>query len=141
MTYLSAIPIERPHRIEWYFLFLENLNEFATLAWYLTADGWLVEFVFLRTLTRLEGMPFHTSLPLFAYNRARDMLITEAVVVALKQEREEGPAGPRPTEHRLHCEFPDLERLASLLERMACRGENVSGAKTGDGPPSRRLPC
>ena len=34
-------------------------------------------------------MTFHTSMPTYAYNRARDMLITEAKVVALNQGREE----------------------------------------------------
>ena len=85
MTCLSTIPVERLRRLEWYSLLLEHLDEFATLVWYLTADRSLLEFVFLRTLARLETMTFHTSLPLYAYTRARDMLISEAKVVALSR--------------------------------------------------------
>ena len=125
MTYVSTIPIERIRRIEWHSLFLEHLAEFATLVWYLTADRSLLEFVFLRTLARLERMTVHSSVPHFAYNRALEMLIAEAMVFALKQEREEGIAVTRLAHRRLYCELPDLDRLASLLERMAYRGENV----------------
>lgn len=139
MRCLSTIPIERLRRIEWYSLFLENLDEFATLVWYLTADRSLLEFVFLRTLARLETISFHTSMPTYPYNRARDMLITEAKVVALKQGREEGNAGLRLAARRFHGELPDLDRLASLLERVACRGGDVSGDKAASGQSRRRM--
>jgi hypothetical protein len=139
MKCLSTIPIERLRRIEWCSLFLEHLDEFATLVWYLTADRSLLEFVFLRTLARLETITFRSSLPLYAYNRARDMLIKEAKVVALKQWREE--AGLRLAGRRLDCELPDLGRLASLLERMACREEDVSDDNAGSGQSSRRRMC
>src|SRR5271170_4387413 len=47
----------------WYLLFLEHLDEFATLAWYLVADHRLVEETILRTMAQLDAIPFDASTP------------------------------------------------------------------------------
>jgi hypothetical protein len=95
-------------------LFLEHLNDFATLAWYLVADGRLVEHVILRALTRLGSIPFDTSLPLLTYNQARDMLITEAIETLNPgyDQRYDGRVFVKPASP---CELPDLRRLTFLL--------------------------
>src|ERR1700678_3221059 len=63
----------------WCLLFLEHLDEFATLAWYLVADHRLVEEAIQRTMVQLDAIPFDVSMPLLAYNQARETLITQAI--------------------------------------------------------------
>jgi hypothetical protein len=58
---------------------LEHLDEFATLARYLVADGKLVEDTFSRTLAKLDTIPFEASIPALTYNQARDVLIAQAI--------------------------------------------------------------
>ncbi|MGC1296021.1 MAG: hypothetical protein WA869_13385 [Alloacidobacterium sp.] len=79
VTSLPTALFEEPRQIEWCCLLLEHLNEFATLAWYFVADRQLVEWVSRRTLKSLDGIPFDTSQPLLTYNKARDMIITQAI--------------------------------------------------------------
>jgi hypothetical protein len=62
-----------------YLLFLEHLDEFATLAWYLVTDHRLVEETIQRTMEQLDVIPFDVSTPLLAYNQARETLITQAI--------------------------------------------------------------
>jgi hypothetical protein len=111
----STAPVEQSRQIEWCFLFLEHLNEFATLVWYLVADSKLVECVILRTLARLDSIPFDASLPLLTYNQAVDMLITQAIA-ALNLGHDQRYDGPMFVERASLCELPDLPRLAFLLE-------------------------
>jgi hypothetical protein len=47
----------------WGIVLLEHLDDFATLAWYLVADGKLVEDTFSRTLAKLDTIPFEVSIP------------------------------------------------------------------------------
>jgi len=56
MASLSTAPLELPRQVEWCSLFLEHLNEFATLAWYLVADGRLAESIVLHTLKSLSHL-------------------------------------------------------------------------------------
>jgi hypothetical protein len=115
MATTTSARLERSRQIEWCFLFLEHLNEFATLVWYLVADSKLVECVILRTLARLDSIPFNTSFPLLTYNQAYDMLITQAIAV-LKLGPDQRYDGPMFVERASLCELPDLPRLAFLLE-------------------------
>jgi hypothetical protein len=70
-------------------LMLEHLDEFAKLAWYLVADGKLVEDTFARTIAKLDMTAFESSIPALAYNQARDVLITQAITVLSDARREE----------------------------------------------------
>ena len=94
-------------------LVLEHLEEFATLAWYLVADGKLVEDTFSRTMAKLETISFESSVPVLPYDQARDVLITQAIAVLSDVRREEDenslfqPASPG--------RLPDLPRLAFML--------------------------
>ena len=65
----------------WCFLLLEHLDEFAKLAWYLLADGKLVEDTFARTVAILDMTAFESSIPTLAYSQARNVLITQAITV------------------------------------------------------------
>jgi hypothetical protein len=116
-TSLSAAPFDTSRQIEWCFLFLEHLNEFATLAWHLVADSKPIEYLIWRALARLEDIPFDTTLPLLTYNQARDMLIAEAITylhLQNDQHQEEAMFADQPS----RCELPRLPRLASLRETV-----------------------
>ncbi|MDX6456906.1 MAG: hypothetical protein QOE55_603, partial [Acidobacteriaceae bacterium] len=76
-------------KVEWSLLFLGHLDEFARLAWYLVANDKLVENVILRTMNRLDEIPFDGSAPDLAYNQARQILIQQSIeVVELDREDE-----------------------------------------------------
>jgi DNA-directed RNA polymerase specialized sigma24 family protein len=118
---------------KWCFLLLENLDELATLAWYLVADGRLVEETFSRTIAQLDTTPFDASAPLLAYSQAREALVSQALNVltdAHKDDEENGilQAG---------CgELPDLPRLAFML-RFIIRSPEDEVAKFLDVTPSQ----
>src|SRR5271168_4970510 len=78
--------------VAWYLLFLEHLDEFATLAWHLVADPRLDEEAIQRTMVQLDAIPFDVSMPLLAYNQARETLITQAIA-RLGLERKGSEAG------------------------------------------------
>jgi hypothetical protein len=116
MTYSSPTSVDQSHQVvAWHFVFLEHLNEFATLAWYLVADASLVEEVFVRTLASLELMPFDVSAPHHTYHQAHDTLISEALAVL--NPRLDGRCDERKFVDQTVsvCELPDLARLAVLL--------------------------
>ena len=71
----------------WCFLLLEHLDEFAKLAWYLLADGKLVDDTFARAVAKLDMTAFESSLPALAYSQARNVLITHAITVLSDAER------------------------------------------------------
>jgi hypothetical protein len=73
----------------WGIVLLEHLDEFATLAWYLAADGKLVEDIFSRTLAKLDTIPFEASTPALTYSQARDVLIAQAIAVVSDMRIEE----------------------------------------------------
>jgi hypothetical protein len=108
----ETLPERKRIRRGWCYFLLENLDEFARLAWYLVADVALVECVMVRLVARLEGTPFGGA-P--TYDRARDTLINEAIAVLNLPEQgydeiDGPPVGPVGL-----CELPDLRRLAFLL--------------------------
>src|SRR5271155_1643312 len=98
----------------WYLLFLEHLDEFATLAWYLVADHQLVEEAIQRTLAQLDMTPFDASAPLLVYSQAKETLITQAIAgLGLGNKRSEEEAVYLPSSLG---ELPDLPRLAFMLK-------------------------
>jgi hypothetical protein len=73
----------------WAIVLPEHLDEFATLAWYLVADGKLVEDTFSRTLAKLDTIPFEASIPELTYSQARDVFIAQAIAVVSDMRIEE----------------------------------------------------
>jgi hypothetical protein len=115
-----------PKSASWCFLLLEHLDEFATLVWYLVADGKLVEDVFARTMAKLDMTAFESSIPALAYSQARDVLITQAIAVlsdARKEEDESLFLLPSSI-----GTLPDLPRLAFML-RLIIRSSETEVAK------------
>jgi DNA-directed RNA polymerase specialized sigma24 family protein len=105
---------------------LEHLDEFAMLAWYLVADGKLVEDTFARTIAKLDRTAFESSIPALAYSQARDVLITQAIAVLTDARREED-------ENQLFQPsslgtLPDVSRLAFIL-RLIIRSSETEVAK------------
>ena len=127
---VSFIP--SPRVASWCFLLLEHLDEFATLAWYLVADGKLVENTVARTMAKLDTIPFE-SIPAAAYRQARDFLITQAIAVLSDVRREEDEnAFSQPTSLG---RLPDLPRLAFML-RLIIRSSEAEVAKFLNVSPS-----
>ena len=110
----------------WCFLLLEHLDEFATLAWYLVADGTLVEDIFARTMAKLDIFPFESSIPALAYSQARDVLITQAIAVLSDARREEDES--QFFQPSSIGSLPDLPRLAFML-RLVIRSSETEVAK------------
>ncbi len=106
-TSLSTPPANLSRQIEWSSLFLEHLDEFATLAWYLVADAKLAEAIILHTLKSLDSIPFDASQPVLTFNQARDMLITQGIAALNPAQN-----GPGFFEQFPLCELRDLQRLA-----------------------------
>jgi hypothetical protein len=118
----------------WYLLFLEHLDEFATLAWYLVADHRLVEEAILRTMAQLDAIPFDASTPLLAYNQVRETLITQAIAgLGLERKGSGEDASYLPS---TLGELPDLPRLAFML-KLVLRSSEIEVAKFLDVTPSR----
>jgi hypothetical protein len=118
----------------WYLLFLEHLDEFATLAWYLVADHRLVEEAILRTMVQLDTIPFDASTPSLSYMQARETLITQAIAgLALGRKQNEGD-----TDFQTGSlgELPDLPRLAFML-KLVLRSSETEVAKFLDITPSK----
>jgi hypothetical protein len=115
-----------PKSASWCFLLLEHLDEFATLVWYLVADGKLVEDTFARTMAKLDMTAFGSSIPALPYSQAREVLITQAIAVLQDARREED-------ENQLFQpssigSLPDLPRLAFIL-RLIIRSSETEVAK------------
>jgi hypothetical protein len=111
-----------PTSASWCFLLLEHLDEFATLAWYLVADGELVEDTFARTMTKLDMTAFESSIPALAYSQARDVLITQAMAVLSDVRRAEGESRSFPPNSI--GSLPDPSRLAFMLR--SCAEDGIS---------------
>ena len=130
-TCVSFTPL--PKSASWCLLLLEHLDEFATLVWYLVADGKLVEDTFARTMTKLDMTAFESSIPALAYSQARDVLITQAIAVLSDARREEDES-----QFFLPSSIgslPDLPRLAFVL-RLIIRSPETEVAKYLGLPPS-----
>ena len=110
----------------WCFLMLEYLDEFAKLAWYLVADGKLVEDTFARTMAKLDMTAFESSIPALAYSQARDVLITQAIAVVSDARREEDES--QFFQPSSIGNLPDLPRLAFML-RFIIRSSEAEVAK------------
>jgi hypothetical protein len=98
----------------WGIVLLEHLDEFATLAWYLVADGKLVGDTFSRTLAKLDTIPFEDSIPALTYSQARDVLIAQAIAVVSDMRIEESKNWS--VEPNSIGRVPDLARLALMLK-------------------------
>lgn len=109
----TSLPAAHAVRNRWCFLLLDHLTEFATLAWYLVADGNLVEEAFLRGISQLEQIPFEDSRPAAAHDRARDIIISQAIAVLEDARQPEGP--DRIAIPIFPANLPDLCHLASIL--------------------------
>jgi hypothetical protein len=135
MTTSFASSIKTPRITPaWYLLFLEHLDEFATLAWYLVADNQLVEETILRTMALLDTMPFDAATPQLAYTHARETLITEAIAglgLGYKSRQESKVFEPATL-----GELPDLPRLAFML-KLVLRSSEAEVAKFLDITPSK----
>jgi DNA-directed RNA polymerase specialized sigma subunit len=107
-------------------MLLEHLDEFARLAWYLLANGKLVEDTFARTMAKLDMTAFESSLPALAYSQARDVLITQAIAVLSDARREEDEN--RWFQSNSTGNLPDNPRLAFML-RLIIRSSEVEVAK------------
>ena len=103
-----------PSATLWGIVLLEHLDEFAALAWYLVADGKLVEDTFSRTLAKLDTIPFEASIPELTYNQARDVLIAQAIAVVSGMRID--AAGGWSVEPTSVGRLPDLARLAFMLK-------------------------
>jgi hypothetical protein len=103
-----------PSTTLWGIVLLEHLDEFATLAWYLVADGKLVDETFSRTLAKLDTIPFEGSIPALTYSQARDVLIAQAIAVV--SDMRIGKAGDWSVEPNSMGGIPDLARLAFMLK-------------------------
>jgi hypothetical protein len=100
---------------------LDHLAEFATLAWYLVADGNLVDDAFLRSIPQLEQIPFDDDVPGRTCEWVRDIIISQAIAVL---------AEARQREHADHVamsmfpeDLPDLCRLAFMLRGAVIKEE------------------
>jgi hypothetical protein len=118
----------------WCLLFLEHLDEFATLAWYLVVDHQLVEETIQRTIAQLEMTPFDASTPLLAYTQAKEELITQAIAgLGLRCTGSEEEAEYLPSSLG---ELPDLPRLAFMLT-LVLRSSEIEVARFLDVTPSK----
>jgi hypothetical protein len=116
----------------WGIVLLEHLDEFATLAWCLVADGKLVEDTFSRTLTKLDTISFAASIPELTYRQARDVLIAQAIAVVSDIGIEE--SGDWSVEPNSIGRLPDLARLAFMLKliiRSHRAGRSATVSLTG----------
>jgi DNA-directed RNA polymerase specialized sigma24 family protein len=125
-SFASVSLTTSPSSTSWCFLLLDHLDEFATLAWYLVADGKLVEDTFARTMAKLDMTAFESSIPALAYSQARDVLITQAIAVLSDARREEDQN--RLFQPNSIGSLPDLPRLAFML-RLIIRSSEAEVAK------------
>ena len=125
-SFASVSFIPSPASASWCFLMLEYLDEFATLAWYLVADGKLVEDTFARTMAKLDMTAFESSIPALAYSQARDVLITQAIAVLSDARR--GEDENQLVQPSSIGSLPDLPRLAFML-RFIIRSSESEVAK------------
>jgi hypothetical protein len=110
----------------WGIVLLEHLDEFATLAWYLVADGKLVEDTFSRTLEKLDTIPFEVAIPALTYSQIRDVLIAQAIAVVSDMRVKE--SGDWSVEPYSISSPPDLARLAFML-KLTIRSPEPENAK------------
>jgi DNA-directed RNA polymerase specialized sigma24 family protein len=125
-TSSTSVSTPEPGSASWCFLLLEHLDEFARLAWYLVADGELVEETFVRTMAKLDTTALESSNPALVYSRAREVLISQAIAVLSDARREDDEN--RPFQANCTDSLPDLPRLAFML-RLVIRSSETEVAK------------
>jgi DNA-directed RNA polymerase specialized sigma24 family protein len=125
-SFASVSLTPSPKSASWCFLMLEHLDEFVKLAWYLVADGKLVEDTFARTIAKLDMTAFESSIPALAYSQARDVLITQAITVLSYARREEDEN--QFFQSNSIGSLPDHPRLAFML-RLIIRSSETEVAK------------
>jgi DNA-directed RNA polymerase specialized sigma24 family protein len=123
-TSVSFAP--QPGSASWCFLLLEHLDEFATLAWYLVADGKLVEETFVRTMAKLDTTAFESANPALVYSQAREVLISQAIAVLSDARKEEDEN--RSFQANSTISLPDYPRLAFML-RLIIRSSEAEVAR------------
>jgi hypothetical protein len=106
-------------------MLLEHLDEFARLAWYLVADGKLVEDTFARTMAKLDMTAFESSVPALAYSQARDVIITQAIAALSDARREEDEN--RFFQSNSFGSLPDHPRLAFMLRLIIRLKQRLRG--------------
>jgi len=108
-------------RNQWCLFLLDHLAEFATLAWYLVADGNLVDEAFLGSIPQLEQIPFDENFPARTRERARDIIISQAIaVLTTARQREHADHVAMPL---FPGDFPDLCRLVFKLRKVVFKPE------------------
>lgn len=100
----------------WHYYLLEHLEEFASMAWYLLADGVQVEQLFLRAIVVLDAIPFDGIEP-SASEQVRTVIAGEAVAMIAEARRREMAENWDAQLFPL-TDLPDLPRLVFLLRFM-----------------------
>jgi len=118
----------------WSQFFLQHLDEFVALSWYLVADNRLVEATIKNTLISLGEIPFDASVPELAYHQAREMLIARAMAALRLGCNETGKDDA--FQPSTLVELPDLPRLAFTL-KLILRSSETEIAKLLNIPASR----
>ena len=131
-SFTPVSPNPTPSTTLWGMVLLEHLDEFATLAWYLVADGKLVEDTFSRTLAKLDTIPFEASTPALTYSQARDVLIAQAIAVVSDMRIEE--AGDWSVEPDSISRLPDRAWLAFMLKLIIRSPESEIAKYLGVSP-------
>jgi DNA-directed RNA polymerase specialized sigma24 family protein len=122
-----------PSTTLWGIVLLEHLDEFATLAWYLVADGKLVEDTFSRTLATLDTIPFEASISALSYSQAREVLIAQAIAVV--SDTRIGESKDWSVQPNCLGRAPDLARLAFMLKLIIRSPEPEIAKYLGVSPP------
>jgi len=138
-TMSSAITLPSPaspQSAKWCLLLLEHLEEFAKLVWYLVADGSLVDETFSRTMVQLSATPLDASNQEPPYDRAREVLISQAIAVLASIRREEAENGIFMSSGL--SGLPDLPRLAFMLRLVVHSSELEVASLLGVSPMSVR---
>ena len=132
-SFATESSTQSPGNASWCFLLLEHLDEFATLAWYLVADGGLVEDAFARTMATLDLTAIESYTPVLAYSHAREVLITQAIAVLPDAGRDDDES--QVSRRNSICSIPSRPRIAFLL-RFAIHSSDAEIAKFLDVSPS-----
>jgi hypothetical protein len=95
----------------WCSVLLTHLDTFATMAWYLVADGQVVERVLLRSFDRLADIRRNSWSHTESYSQTRDIVIVESLA-AIDKPNSMRPCKSSPC---VGGKPPDVPRLESLL--------------------------
>ena len=110
----------------WHDYLLEHLEEFASMAWYLLADGDQVEELFLRAIISLDAIPFNGLEP-SASEQVRTIIASEAVAMIAEARRKETAENWNAQSFPL-VGLPDLPHLVFVL-RFIIRSSEAEVAR------------